>query len=280
MKEDELLRNLGQAAREQAASERLFLDERWDRLASGTLSVEEEGELRRLAETSEDARLAYEAFRPLGPEFQAKVVQAIEAQRIKDVVPLPVPWRPESNDPPLPAPWQRVHNDPPPPGRWRRQLAGWSAAAATMAATLVGIVPRVLPLLTPYVAELSGASITRGEVVEARELAPGERFQATLRPDTAVRGYWPLRSRVFLQREETIRRVDVDSEVGPTGAVRLTGTLDPDLSAGTWTLWLVVGRWGLMPDPAELRAAAAAPVVKERHWVAVSRTLRIHPRAP
>src|SRR6185503_10230704 len=84
MKEDELLRNLGQAAREQAASERLFLDERWDRLASGTLSVEEEGELRRLAETSEDARLAYEAFRSLSPEFQAKVVQAIEAQRIKD----------------------------------------------------------------------------------------------------------------------------------------------------------------------------------------------------
>ena len=49
MSEDELLRNLGHVAREQAGRERLFLDERWDRLAAGTLSAEEDAELRRLA---------------------------------------------------------------------------------------------------------------------------------------------------------------------------------------------------------------------------------------
>jgi RNA polymerase sigma-70 factor (ECF subfamily) len=50
-------------------------------LAAGTLTAEEDAELRALAVSSPEAREAYEAFRPLGATFQARVVSAINAQR-------------------------------------------------------------------------------------------------------------------------------------------------------------------------------------------------------
>src|SRR5687768_15946406 len=80
MNEERLLRELGHLAKEEERTERARLDERWDRLAAGTLSAEEEAELLALAETSPEAREAWEAFRPLGPEFQARVVEKIAAE--------------------------------------------------------------------------------------------------------------------------------------------------------------------------------------------------------
>ena len=75
--DDDLLRKLGEMARDEAESERARWDERWDRLAAGTLGAEEEAELRRLAVASPEAGEAYEAFRPLGAEFHAAVAAAI-----------------------------------------------------------------------------------------------------------------------------------------------------------------------------------------------------------
>src|SRR5215218_8487003 len=77
MSEDRLLRELGHLAKEEEGAEKARLDERWDRLAAGTLTADEEAELRALAETSPEAGDAWEAFRPLGPEFQARVVEKI-----------------------------------------------------------------------------------------------------------------------------------------------------------------------------------------------------------
>ena len=71
---------LGALARREGEAESL-LDERWDRLAAGTLTAEEDAELRALAASSPEAREAYEAFRPLGAAFQARVVSAINAER-------------------------------------------------------------------------------------------------------------------------------------------------------------------------------------------------------
>src|SRR6188508_1015557 len=68
MSEDELLHTLGNLAR---------YDERWDRLAAGTLTPEEDAELRALAATDDDAREAYDAFRPLGTEFLARIQESI-----------------------------------------------------------------------------------------------------------------------------------------------------------------------------------------------------------
>jgi RNA polymerase sigma-70 factor (ECF subfamily) len=80
MNKDPILSELGALARQEGEGESP-LDERWDRLAAGTLTAEEDTELRALAASSPEAREAYEAFRPLGAAFQARVVSAINAER-------------------------------------------------------------------------------------------------------------------------------------------------------------------------------------------------------
>ena len=60
---DPWIRELANANREKQAEEHSRLDERWDRMSSGDLSPEEEAELLALAESSEEGREAYEAFR-------------------------------------------------------------------------------------------------------------------------------------------------------------------------------------------------------------------------
>jgi len=274
MSEDELLRNLGQVAREQAGRERLFLDERWDRLAAGTLSAEEDAELRRLAETSDEARVAYEAFRPLGAAFHARIVAKIAERRAVEEANEAVPRRVIPASVPLrvvPAPVPR-----PKPFRLRTWGSTAAAMAATWAALLFGT-PQ-FPMLTLAVA--GGARLMRGEAAETPTWAPGDPFQAIVSPTTAFAHVWPLRTRVYLLRGAEIRPVEAHAEVEPGGVVKVTGTLDRDLPAGTWTLWVVVGRWGTLPGAAKLGTLSAAHPQNDRHWVAMPQTLNVRPREP
>lgn len=80
MTEDLILRELGYLATEESEAEKARLDERWDRLAAGALTPEEDAELRALAESSPEAHEIYEAFRPLGAKFQARVVNKISRE--------------------------------------------------------------------------------------------------------------------------------------------------------------------------------------------------------
>jgi hypothetical protein len=242
--EDLLLRKLGNLAR---------FDDRWDRLAAGTLSDEEAAELRALAETSEEAREAYEAFRPLGPSFHDAVVRKIQASALAPPAKL------------LPFP------------RRAFRLVAWGAVAAAAAALVVFLRPPTLPGYS--LAEISGGSrATRGEATEPAVWAPGDRFQATLRPQTEVKRTESLDAQASLRRGHELRRLRVRTQVDERGAVRLEGSLDPDLPPGDWTLWVVVGRRGALPDPAGLQSSASAAPVRERNWVAVPLVLRIHPK--
>ena len=168
---DELwLRELAQVNREQQEDEQARLDERWDRLSRGELTPDEEAELRALAETSEEARAAYEAFRPLGPEFHASVVRAVQAQGLAS--------EPRPGEAPA-----RVL-------QFRRRLARWGAVAALATAASVAILLRPLPPLPDYSLEVSGGTRAwRGEEPEPAEvptLAPGDPITVTVRPATAV----------------------------------------------------------------------------------------------
>src|SRR6478672_6542682 len=78
---DRLLRELGDLARSEAEAEKARFDDRWDRLAAGTLTAEEEAELKALADSSPEYQKAYEAFSPLGAEFQARVVREIQSKQ-------------------------------------------------------------------------------------------------------------------------------------------------------------------------------------------------------
>jgi hypothetical protein len=249
--EDRLLSELADLARAEEA-ERASLDERWDRLAAGTLTAEEEAELRSLAESSPEAGDAWEAFRPLGPRFQARIVDRIAAE-------LPGPRKARV----LPFPAARI--------------GGWLTAAAAAAAILAVLLRPSAPLPGYEISVTGGASAIRGERIQEPDFAPGDAVEVRLRPGTAFRGR--LEARLFLLGDGELRRLDAESEIDG-GAVRMNAVLAPDLRPGTWTLWAVVGRPGDLPDPGELQSLAAGDEVRRRDWIAIPKGLRIRPRGP
>ncbi len=268
MSEDRVLRELGHLAKEEGETEKARLDERWDRLAAGTLTPEEDAELRALAESSPEAREAYEAFRPLGAEFQARVVNEIAGEIEKD--------KPETEPPQT-----RARLLPFRPATLRR--VGWlttAAAAAGLFLLLRG--PATLPL-PEYRAELSGGIKTfRGEggtSAEPQVFAPGDRFQVILRPKTETLGKG-LEVRCFLLRDRELRHLEVRSQIDPRGSVKVEGSLARDLWPGIWTLWAVVGRQSELPNAADLRSFAARGTIRQRDWVGVPRKILIQPRSP
>jgi hypothetical protein len=264
MNEDRLLRELGHLAKEEERAEKSRLDERWDRLAAGTLTTEEEAELLALAETSPEAREAYEAFRPLGPEFQARMVEKIAAELPK---PKPKPKKKESRD------WLRWFRRP--AGR----IGGWVTAAAAAAAVIVRVLwPPLGPIPDYQMGDVTGGSSEmRGE--QAEDFAPGDSIEVVLHPETEAR-LGRLEARLFLLRGRELRRLETRNTFDPGGAVKMAADLDPDLQPGEWTLWAVVGRPGDLPDPAELPALAGRDGARQRDWVAVSRNIRIRSRGP
>jgi hypothetical protein len=248
MNEDRLLRELGHLAKEEEGAEKARLDERWDRLAAGTLTPEEEAELLALVETSPEARDAYEAFRPLGPEFQARVVETIAKKRRGRLLPFPPAVR----------------------------IGGWLTAAAAAAAVLVVFFWPSAPLPGYQIAAVSGGSSEmRGE--PAGDFAPGDPIDVRLRPETATRG--DLEAQLFLVQGEELRELEAQSEFFPGGSVEIKSSLGPDLQPGVWTLWAVVGRPGDLPDPAELRSRGGQSR-EEEDWIAVSTDIRIRSRGP
>ena len=191
MNEDRLLRELGHLAREEEGAEKARLDERWDRLAAGTLTAGEEAELRALAETSSEAREAWEAFRPLGPEFQARVVETIAKERPKGKGRV-LPFRPAV------------------------RIGGWLTAAAAAAAIVVALLRPDAPIPGYQIASVSGGtSEMRGE--QPRDFGPGDRIEVRLRPETETGG--DLEAQLFLVQGDELRRLEAQTEFFPGGAV-------------------------------------------------------------
>jgi hypothetical protein len=237
--------------------ERDRLDERWDRLSAGTLTAEEEAELRASAAASEEAREAWEAFRPLGGEFQDRIIQAIQAER---AAPLSSAKTPAAKV--LPFSRRAV--------RW----SGWLAAAAAMAAVLL-LTLRQPAALPGYGLELSGGNRQERSETSARRFVPGSPFQLVLRPEKAVEG--EIEARFFLAGRGELRTWAVPADIAPGGAVRVIGTLGREIAIppGDWTVWAVVGRRGALPDAATLRARLAAGETRTADWTALRAPLRI-----
>src|SRR5215218_9705048 len=223
MNEDRLLRELGHLAKEEEGAERARLDERWDRLAAGTLTTEEEAELLALAETSPEAREAWEAFRPLGPEFQARVVEKIAAGR------------------------GRLLHFP------SVRIGGWVTAAAAAAACLVVLLRSPASMPVPvYSADLSGGVQTvRGDepapATGQPVFIPGSMITLVVRPRTPIDGQ-RLDARGFLSpqtgRADLARwKPEPEFKITDRGVVRLHGKLGEEIqiARGDWTVWIVVG---------------------------------------
>lgn len=247
--------------REREAEERFRLDERWDRLSAGELTPEEEAELIALAETSEEAREAYEAFRPLGPEFQARVVSVIQAQEPKARV---LPFR-----------------------RAATRYGGWVTGALAAAAALFLVVRNpASPPLPGYEAHLNGgAREYRGATEPSSGIpvfVPGTQLILDVTPQQAVTG--PLEAHAFLARGADIVAWEPEPplKVSSQGTVRLRGMLGQEirLEPGEWKIWIVIGRPGKLPSADEIAAELRAGRTRHTDWqAAISEDLRITDRA-
>jgi hypothetical protein len=253
MNDETWQRELAEAAREEMEADRADLDERWIRLSAGQLSAREEEELRALAETSPEARTAYEAFRPLGPEFKARTMQTLR-QRI-------APAAPVRASPKAPRP--RTFTLP-----WRTpRFAGWAAAAGAMAAALaIWTSPLGTPSVGSWVAttELSGGDVPERSTTPAPSTSPalyhpGSGFFVVLAPkDPGERCEPDLAAECYLAGRTELRpwqgcaeRAKFD-RCGRKG--RIEGTIGDSLplEPGEWRLWTVVGRKGKLPAKEKL----------------------------
>lgn len=268
MKDEHWLKELAQVNREKEAEERDQLDERWDRLSAGELSPEEEAELRALAETSEEAREAYEAFRPLGAEFQARMVSTLLAE-LKGRAPA----EPEEQ-----RSWIL---------RFRptiTRFGGWVTATAAALYLLVRIIAPQPPL-PAYASNLTGGvQAYRGESDPAKGLpvfVPGSLLTLDVRPQQSVTGR--VEAHGFLARGAEIVAWEPPPpfDISDKGAVRLRGTLGQDiqLPPGNWRIWVVVGRPRKIPSIDELQAELRAGSTRHEDWQAVSADLRVEDRA-
>ena len=246
-KPDPLLDRLAELAREERAAETQNLDPRWDAMAAGTLDDTAIAELRALAETSPEHARAWEAFQPLGEDFQRRVLAQItpearseeastsaKAQEGGEVL----AWRPAAER----------RQTPRPARRWIR--AGWIPLAAAAAFAAFWLRPEAVAPLPEYDGRLSGVRAERsttespGEAAAATRLAPGSRLELVLAPATDVEG--AIEVATWLWRDEALEPVELPHEVADSGAIRFSGQVgaEVDLPTGASTLVVAVARRG------------------------------------
>lgn len=269
MNDEKWLRELAQAAQEEEESDRMQLDERWDRLSAGELSAREDEELRALAETSPEARQAYEAFRPLGPEFKERTLRAlrekIASPGLAPVIPMAKAPRRRS------LPWRS------------RRLAGGVAAAAAVAAAAVlmlRIPGRPLPPLPEYGESLQGGVVTMrgsqgGVPGQIQTFRQGSRLDLALTPSSAVQR--KIAADCFFVRGSQLRPCKGNLQPVGQGVFEIVGTIGKEiqLDPGEWTLCAVVGWPGKLPEVAALCSQAGQAPLSARSWQAWKIPLRV-----
>ena len=258
MTDDKLLKELAQVAR---AQQRTDPDERWDRLAAGTLAPDEVERLREEARSSPQAAAAWEAFRPVDEELRNRIV---EQARLS----LGQPERPA------------------PQASFRRRRVPWRVALpAALAASLIlaVLVPWRGPAALPdYDVRLAGStrterSVSGGWVGEGPAVfADGNRFELLLTPRTSAGE--DVEARVFVVEGGRMQELAAPPPSRSSdGALRIAGVVGQDvrLPRGEFTLLVAAGRPGSLPDAAALRERLArGGPVREPRWVAWTLQLR------
>lgn len=247
---------------------------RWRRRTYATASAEEDAERRAAVQSSEQARLDDELFRPLGEDFHARVVQRLAARQQEQA----------------PAPESPAKERFKPAARSRRHFPpSWLAAAAVLVLAVgAGLVLRPRgPALPDYTVDLDGMereerSSPTAPTDGVRTFIIGGRFDLTLRPTEKFTE--ELRWRYFLQDSEGhVQRWKPDAELAPNGAVKIEGTIgeDIDLPFGNWTLIAAYGTIAL-PEADDLDADAGRGwrVLRIPLQVRAKESLGLIPTAP
>lgn len=171
-----------------------------------------------------------DALRPLGDDFQARMVDQIQAQ-------LGTSGDPGIEDAPtddaLPDNVVRLE---------RRPQRPWVAALAASALAAVGLAfvlgpMQSAPSIPQYTLEFRGGAVVRGD----DDLAPlqvGDTLQAIVRPAEAFAGTPSLD--VYRRDGEAFATVDANVQWADSGAARVTVVLDDSLPLGPQDWWFVV----------------------------------------
>jgi len=260
MTDEELLKAMGRAARADQP-----LDERWDKLAAGELTDAERDELLEAAAHSEEAADAYEAFRPLGAEFEARVVERLRAGRAGAA-------RSSAPGAAAEAPPGRARGAEPvarkvvpfPQRERRRSFVPLALAASLLVAVGVATLLRqgAAPALPGYGLRLDGqVTLMRGESPppQAAPFAAGNTFRLVLTPETRVDG--EVAARAYLLSDGSIEPLPAPApRTSDDGAVLIEGEVGDDvlLPQGAARILVVVGRESKLPDPAALAARLGA----------------------
>ncbi len=282
MSNDKLLQDLAREALVEKEEEQARLPRIWDDLSAGELSPSQQAELAAMAETSEEARLAYEAFRPLDASFRDRVLGAIETQGLKEELPVRGETvRPDDATSSINQWLSKIFSF----ERWL--LPAWPAGLAATAAVVFLLIrgPGVeLSPLPGYDLELQGGvmALRSGEPTDTATpsvFVTGSRLELVLRPHTAVPD--EVAVQCFLAGAGELEPWNAPAEVFPTGTVRIAGEIGRDLEIepGQWTLWAVVGRPGQLPDAVTLTNHLAAPAGEEPAWIALRKVIRIEHNA-
>ncbi len=269
---DRLMRSLGQVAREQDDHD--AGEDRWLALCTGELSAEEEDDLRAEARTSESARRALEAFEPLGPEFQSRIVSRLRDQiRTEAGAPEHTSARdtysekkpdiqPDETEPAVPtaAVW------------WRWPTAATMVAAAAVLLILIWPSADLSPLPIYHSALTGGLASSRTtEPATAPRWVVGSPFELVLRPETEVKDQ--LAVRAFRGHGPNLEPWEISPEISEQGSVRIAGTLgnEVQLSAGQNILSIIIGRPGKLAQAEALRDIPPDDLKprRDRDWVLV-----------
>ena len=102
---------------------------------------------------------------------------------------------------------------------------------------------------------------------------PGGPLKVLLLPQTAASRAHRLEARSFLASGEDLIPL-ATGRPDSRGTVKMEGEV-PDVPPGTYTLWVVVGRRGKLPEEADLLSAKAP--VRDNDWVALPKDILIQP---
>jgi hypothetical protein len=296
--EDDLLRDLGEVARERAREGRQ--GDEWDRLTEGALTPAEEAELAARAASDPEAAAALAAFRPLDDAFEDRLVGAIQQQRARE--------REQATTAPgsagtvadarggaeqeprrLSAPTAPVQSVSPRRSRWRPSSAWGSGLAA--AAVLAGVlVTRPGAPLPAFQGELGGGNRPdRGATGTAPPVYQlGSHFDLLLRPATQIESEVEVKCKIACALPGAPPAPARDwppcgrAKSDSSGSLHITGTVGSDIpnEAGACDLWALVvrasyagplarlARPGLPDDDALLRLAPGASL-HGRGWSAL-----------
>lgn len=224
--DDALLEALGEIARAEGDG----LDARWDALAAGSLSAEDEAALKALAATAPDGDAIWAAFAPRDAALDDAITASVLGQAAR-------PARP-------PAPVVSITEAPSARRRW-----AWAGAAIALAAGLLVFVLRSPPALPPYSLENhAGEQVVRGEQ-NAKEVVYGAGSQLDLILRPAADLTTAVAIRVFHARGDTISALPVEPTRSDSGAFRLRGAVDELLpkTVGAQTLIFIIGAPKALP---------------------------------